>query len=205
MKKRNKKIIASLTILSGLLISTISNCQSINFVKDTVYVVLCQGNLDNGQPISSYVIVKDISVFSQLSKTSDQDSFVCSLFKHSILFEEPAFTILRNSPYYNFENERSKKKFLSRLSKKVARLNAQYIPIKTKRFSNGRDIHLQCAEIVGEFWIIPKKMEALNDYDHSFRVQPSCYEKETIYNIKDIQKSCKLSLEDANLINRLVN
>lgn len=191
-------LICSLTSIRSI-------AQSISPVTDTVYIFILKGSLENGQPIVSYAILKGLSFLKSLSSINNQDSFICTFLKQSILFEEPFFTITKNSQLYKFSDDRQKKSFLNKLSKKINKLNTDYAVIKTKTFDNGRFIELNCAKLIGEFWSFSKTKNELNNYNHSFQVKEDCYDKSFIYNLKDISSSCKLKPDELAIIRKVVN
>ncbi len=205
MKRKNN----SLTIIAIFFLCSTASikgiAQSISSVKDTVYVFICKGSLENGQPIVSYAILKDLSSLNTLASENNQDSFICDFFKQSILFEEPFFTLTKNLQLYKFSNDKEKKSFLNKLSKKISKLNMDYGVIKTKVFDNGKFVELHCAKLIGEFWSIPKTKDELNNYNHSFQVKENCYDKIYIYNLKDISKSCKLKIDELTTIQKVLN
>jgi hypothetical protein len=178
--------------------------QNVSSVKDTVYVLVCKGTLENEQPIVSYVVIKELSSLSPLSTLGNQDSFMCSLFNHSILFEEPVFTLSKNQRLYQFPNTKKSDTFLRGLAKKIDKLNTLYSSLATRKFNNGKSIEIACVQMVGEFWIITKKPEELNSYNHSFHINKDCYNKGYIYNLKDIGQSCKLSSDDIKVLKKFI-
>lgn len=194
----------ALHLLIGCTMSFNGFAQAPASVKDTAYILLCTGTLDNQQPIISYTIIKDLNDLSTLSAIASQDSFMCKLFSRSVLFEEPAFTLSRNAGLYHFESEKLQNKFLSSLSKKIDKMNKKYSAIRTRTFSNGRSIEIDAVLITGEFWTIPKAADQLNEYNHSFKVEPGCYSRSFIYNLKDLYQSCQLSIAEKSLIEKYV-
>jgi hypothetical protein len=206
-KKMNRKVN---NILYGMLFILCSSqsvngyAQKITSIKDTVFVFLLKGTLENKQPIASYIVVKNLSSLETLAQIVNLDSFMCYLFKNVVLFEEPAFTLSRNVLLYNFQNEKDKTVFLGNLSKKIDNLNKGYISIKTKKFSNGKAIELNGVKVIGEFWVIPKNVDELNTYNHSFIVEQGCYTKGDIYNLKDLTKSCKMKKKEVEIIEKIV-
>ncbi|MEO6849212.1 MAG: hypothetical protein ABI203_01280 [Mucilaginibacter sp.] len=162
--------------------------QNFQSIKDTVYIVLCRSMLENGRPIASYIILKDTSVFNELKSIDDRDSYMCELFKRSTLFKEPAFTLVKNKIFYQFQSESEANLFFSRQSKLMKKLTNAYKELSIKKFTKGRDISFDVAKISGEFWSINKKQEDLNDTSESFTVAPGCYTKSYIYNLKSIEK-----------------
>lgn len=204
MKKRIKRNENIVLIFLCCLISATGNAQTHSTVKDTVYVFMVRGTLENDCPIISYAVVKDLSSLHALTTIISMDSFVCEFLRHSILFEEPFFTLSRNESRYNFSNDKERKCFLKKLTKKITRANKDYQYIKSKKISNGKSIEFSCLKLCGEFWIIPKTKEELNSYSHSFEVRDVCYDKTYIYNLKDIDNSCKISKEDIEKIEKYI-
>lgn len=204
MKKKNNKYLIGIYLIICWVLPLNSNSQSIQTVKDSVYILLLKGELDNKQPISSYAVIKSVEDLSGLHDINNMDTFLCVLSKNSVLFEEPVFTLSRNRDLYGFPNEKKGNSFLSKLSKKVDELNNRYNQVTTRIFDNKKNIQISFVKVSGEFWSIPKKEEDLNDNSHSFSINAGCYGKSYIYNLKDIDCSCKLSENEIGLIKKSI-
>ncbi|HRP55739.1 hypothetical protein [Agriterribacter sp.] len=188
---------ANLVLLSlCCLISFKGAGQTTHAVKDTVYVILLKSALENNRPIASYAVLKDLSLLGRLKTIADRDAFICELFKHSTIFEEPSFTLSQNLKLYNFASEGEQQAYLKKLSGKIARLNKNFTFITRQAFSKGNTIEISGAKLYGEFWRIPEEPEQLNNYSHSFLIEKECYNKSYIYNLKDISRSSKINKED---------
>jgi len=204
MKKKNN----SNFIIIFLFLCSLSSLKGIGqshlFISDTVYLFLCKGTLENSRPIASYLIVKDLTSLAKLSPVTVQDSFVCILFKQSILFEEPVFTLSKNAPLYEFKSKKQKTKYLKGLLKRIYKLNDTYSLVTSKVFTNGRSINLQCLKLIGEFWSLTKNENEVNNYDHSFLIAEGCYTKNYIFNLKNIKECYKLSEIELNIVQNAV-
>lgn len=167
--------------------------QSSDYVKDTAYIFLWRGTLENERPITTYVVNKTMSNLTGLSLIKNRDSFVCSFFKKAILFDEPYFTLEKNIGLYGFSNKESASKFLSDISEKVEKLNKEIVKIGTKKFEQGTSIEFECVRVIADFWVINKTSDELNNYTHSFYVPGCCYNKKYIYNLKNIDRIERLN------------
>lgn len=155
---------------------------------DTAYIILLQGTLSNKRPISGYLIAFSKDSLQNLQAIKKRDAFVCNLYKEFILFEEPAFTLQKNLKFYEFSDKEIEENFLNQLSSKIEKLSKSYLKIGTKKFCEGTDINILCAKVIGEFWQIVKKPDEINTYNHSFEIEKECYDKNFVYNLKDILK-----------------
>ncbi len=202
MKRKSNTYLIGILQFILVLLPIASKAQFAISVKDTVFIVVCKGSLENSQPIVSYLVVKDLSRLAELATINNEDSFMCRLFTNSILFEEPFFTISNNKGLYGFDSPKKEKAFLSKLSKKIDKLNNNYTHFTTRRFENGKNIEVSITKTVAEFWSISKKVEEINTYSHSFQVKSGCYEKGYIYNLKDVITICKLHEKEVDQIKR---
>lgn len=202
MKKKNSKYLIQICLIICLIVPLYGSSQSIGTVKDSAYILIIKGELENKQPINSYVVVKSLTDLSVLSTVNNMDTFLCSIFRNSILFEEPVFTLSRNADLYGFLNEKKRSAFLSKLAKKIDDLNSKFNHVISRQFDNKRNIQISFVKMNGEFWSILKKKEDLNDYNHSFEINAGCYSKSYIYNLKDIDCSCRLSANEIDFIKK---
>jgi hypothetical protein len=183
MKKRRHK--PHYLVFTICLIAQIAHGQTNAFIRDTAYIYLCRGSLENGQPVVTYVVNKNLSTLSKL-QTDNQDAAICSFFQNSILFAEPYLTV-HNHTLYHFDDSKGMDRFYRNLSA----LSKSYIDFKTRKFSNGRRITLSITKLIGEFWIVE-----LNNSDYpfseSFAIDKSCYDHQFIYYLKQIDKCIPL-------------
>lgn len=88
--KRNLRILGLIILLPCF---QRSYGQPSKSIKDTVFICLVSGTLDNGRPVTEYLLSKDLPSIYGCLKAGDQDSIICRLTEKLILFEEPFLTL----------------------------------------------------------------------------------------------------------------
>jgi hypothetical protein len=166
--------------------------QTDSFKRDTVYVFICYGTLNNGTPVATEVVQRDLKFFENYGSTIDQDTFMCEFFKHSILFVDPLVTLNKNYNKYNF-SEKQVDSFRYVYNKKLGMLNKSYLDFKSVKFSNGKRITFSVSKIAGEFWLIKTDSDHLYPDSESFDIDSGCYKYNYLYNLKQIDSVIKLN------------
>lgn len=171
--------------------------------KDTTYIFILHGTLENGRPIvSEFAVNKLIS----LASISNKDSFLCAFSKQAVILEEPNFTLSTNAAKYNFPDKKAQQDFLSQLSGKIEKLTQYSKRVGSRSFKEGSPITIDAVKVVASYWEINKTTaEQLNDYNHSFIIDKECYGKNFSYNIKDIVSVDKLTTAESAQIKNLLS
>jgi hypothetical protein len=193
MAKRSMKFLLIFMLMSFE--STVLLAQTSPFKSDTVYVIICYGTLNNGRPVVTEVIQKDLNFFENYPTTSDQDTFMCEFFKHSILFVDPFLTLNKNYKKYNF-SEKQIDSFRYVYNKKLGRLNKSYRDFKSVKFSNGKRIIFSVSKIAGEFWLVKTEPDNIYPVSESFDIDNGCYKYNYLYNLKEINSIIKLNEDE---------
>jgi hypothetical protein len=169
--------------------------QDLQTVKDTAYVVQCYYLVPNGRPVQSSFILKNLNVFHRINFASTTtEDFFCSFFKQSIIFDEPFFTLGKNSNLIQFANEKQKQDYLNREALKIKFLNKSFSKSIHLTFRNGK-LNFQFAKIYGEFWILKTDLSQFKSSLGFFDISDSCYQKHYKYNQKYIYKVLNMDTE----------
>jgi hypothetical protein len=184
--KRNLRILGLIILLPCL---QRSYGQPSKSIKDTVFICLVSGTLDNGRPVTEYLLSKDLPSIYGCLKAGDQDSIICRLTEKLILFEEPFLTLKKNRLRYQFNSVEQEAIFSKNYYKRLLPLSKKMTEFSTAKLSNGRHLTLNIAKISGEFWTLPANKTTFSE---SFP-DNGCYKKEYISNLKSIDKIYRLA------------
>jgi hypothetical protein len=168
--------------------------------KDSVYILVCRTALENGRPETGFILYQNLDSLPNLSVVTTEQDAICTLLQHSIWFEEPAFTLASHLGDYGFSSKQEGDKFLDSLSQKVKELSKKYTGLYSKKFADGKTIQIDCAHLVGDFWLIDSKSHTINTLNHSIKVPVGCYLRPYWYNLKNIDISQELSCKEALIV-----
>jgi|GEM_PF-6123079 len=197
-----QKVAKRLLIVSCCCIMThCSFCQERALKKDTVYIIICYGTLENGRPVVTQIAQKDLSFF-KTTHSNDQDAFMCQVFSHSIFYLDDGNTYLKN---YRLDNPPSKKpdSLYYAYNKALRSLAKSFKDFKGPKFLNGKRVIFSVSKIAGEFWLVRTDPHYLYPVSESFFIDPGCYNYNYLYNLKQIDAILKLNSEDIKILSAI--
>lgn len=183
MKINNLFLVFILIILSVTL-----NAQECNCKIDSVYYINISGNLNNGRPVFTQLVIKNLDTLKfYINKM--QNDFLCNVLQFSIFVTEPSIGFIEMNKCLGKDAEKEYKSF----SKKIVCFNNECKEVVS--FSDGQytKLHLSIVKVISEFWILQTNFEQINNTSDAIQIPKECYNTEYYYKFKKIIEVIPLS------------
>lgn len=192
--KKNKLFLSVILIL----LSAIVKAQVCNFKTESIYYINISGSLDNGRPVFTQLIIKNIDTLKYYIQNGQSD-FLCNILKSAIFVTEPYLGFLDMNKCLG---ENAEMEFAS-FNKKLASFNKKCKPVVSFPNNEYKYLHLSVVKTTSEFWVLPFNINQINNTSEAIQLQAECYNSQYYYKFKKIIKVIPLSRKEIKSFDKL--
>lgn len=180
--------------------SSLVSAQAVPVKKDTVYAIYCYGTLQNGQPVVNSIVCKNLDFLKDLKSVRNEDKFLCSLFKHSIVYMGDLVSVFKHKTEYNYQTHAEGDSLQAKLERQILSLNKIYKDFRTQKFSNNKTLAFSIGKFAGEFWLDNIDPNYIAGESETFTIRKECYSYNYLYYLKQVDEVYELDQEDIDKI-----
>jgi hypothetical protein len=164
--------------------------------QEIFYILNLQYNLENGRPVSSSFLCKDLKIIDSLRIFKTQKEILCWFYGHALLYQEPPVSVSSSNKCYSFKTRAEKQKYFEYLYKKLKKINKSYYPVHSRMFPDVKNnIVVSCVKLSGKFCVSDTET-TISDQVYSGQ----CSHESLEYNLMEIFQFWKLTEDEKKLI-----
>ena len=167
--------------------------------KDTVYIFMLKGTLDNGRPVTTFLAKNNLAFLKAAFEKKTSKEIVCTAISQSILFEEPALSF--HYKRYQFKSIPGADAYYERYLQDIEPMSKSYVPFVTPKLSDGKYLHIYVTKISGDFWVL--HFDSNSFYSETFPIN-NCYNWDKWYNLKKLDKIFPITRAEQDSIRKFI-